>query len=126
MKTEPTESLSIKRANIVDKYLPAVDQQRYYQRLEMHEELIDLINIHSPKIKQLEWMVGEGTETILANIPFNNYYLIDGLGSMIFLTINTQYHIGRYATIEEAKAAARADFEKMVMECLDIADNSNK
>ena len=80
----------------------------------------------SPKIKQLEWMVGEGTETRLANIPFNNYYIIDGVDGMIFLTINIQYHIGRYATIDEAKAAAQADFAKKVMECLDIADNSNK
>jgi len=80
----------------------------------------------SPNIKQLEWMVGEGTETILANIPFNNYYIIDGVDSMIFLTINIQYHIGRYATIDEAKAAAQAHFEKRVMGCLDIADNSNK
>ena len=57
-------------------------------------------------------MVGEGTETILANIPFNNYYIIDGVDGMIFLTINIQYHIGRYATIDEAKAAAQAHFEK--------------
>jgi hypothetical protein len=31
-----------------------------------------------------------------------------------------------YLTLSEAKAAAQADFEKRVMECLDIADNSNK
>ena len=73
----------------------------------------------SPKIKQLEWMVGEGTEMILANIPFNNYYIIDGVDDMIFLTINIQCYIGRYATIEEAKAAAQADFEKRVMECVE-------
>ncbi len=74
----------------------------------------------SPNIKQLEWMVSEETETMLANIPFNNYYIIDGVEGMIFLTINIQQHIGRYATIEEAKAAAKADFEKRVMECLDL------
>ena len=74
----------------------------------------------SPKIKQLEWMVGEGTETRLANIPFNSYYIIDGVDGIIFLTINIQYHIGRYATIDEAKAAAQADFERRVMECLDM------
>ncbi len=72
----------------------------------------------SPKIKQLEWKVAEGTETILANIPFNNYYLIDGVDSMIFLTINSQFHIGRYATIEEAKAAAQKDFEERIEKCI--------
>ena len=61
----------------------------------------------SPKIKQLEWMVGEGTETILANIPFNNYYIIDGVDGMIFLTINIQYHIGDMPPLIEAKAAAQ-------------------
>jgi hypothetical protein len=31
-----------------------------------------------------------------------------------------------FKTIDEAKAAAQADFEWRVMACLDIADNSNK
>lgn len=73
----------------------------------------------SPKIKRLEWLVSEDTETMLAKIPFNNYYIIDGVDGMIFLTINSQYHIGRYATIDEAKAAAQAGFEKRVKECLE-------
>lgn len=53
MKTEPTEALKIKRADMVDKYLPSGDEQRYYERLKMHEELIDLINSHRIVAKTL-------------------------------------------------------------------------
>ena len=33
--------------------LPAGDEQRYYKRLKMHEELIDLINSHRIVAKTL-------------------------------------------------------------------------
>ena len=114
MKTEPTE---------------AYEAVKYYEANNINidafraKKLCDMAFYEgqsSPKIKQLEWMVSEETETRLANIPFNNYYIIDGVEGMIFLTINIQQHIGRYATIEEAKAAAQADFERRVMECLDL------
>ena len=127
MKTEPTGALSIKRANIVDKYLPPIDQQRYYQRLEMHEELIDLINSHSPKIKQLEWIF-YGTY-YSAETPVTDYLItqehdfVENDGDCA-LWING-FPIS-HSTLEEAKSAAQADFCSRVMECLDIADNSNK
>ena len=114
MKTEPTE---------------AYEGVKYYEANNINidafraKKLCDMAFYEgqsSPKIKQLEWMVGEGTEMRLANIPFNNYYIIDGVEGMIFLTINIQQHIGRYATIDEAKEAAQADFERRVMECLDL------
>ena len=118
MKTEPTESLSIKRANIVDKYLPPIDQQRYYQRLEMHEKLIDLINSHYPKIKQLEWKKS----------PFfnGNYeakfglgkYFIDDCGGCITLVCPDHSLKNKFSTIDEAKAAAQKDFEERVEKCI--------
>lgn len=119
MKTEPTETLSIKRANIVDKYLPPIDEQRYYQRLEMHEELIDLVNSHSPKIKQLEWMDDD--------FPYRGYsvfvdYIISKNMSSYYtvtLDIGRGIYLNSFKTIEEAKAVAQADFEKRVKECLD-------
>lgn len=121
MKTEPTESLSIKRANIVDKYLPAGDQQRYYQRLEMHEELINLINSHSPKIKQLEWDF-YGTY-YSAKTPVGHYVILQGdeLYLKSFLTYLLTYNgilIADFNRFEEAKTAAQADFEKRIKECL--------
>ena len=123
MKTEPTESLSIKRANIVDKYLPAGDQQRYYQRLEMHEELIDLINSHSPNVEQLEWIEDYGY--IKAETPFFKYMVVI-IGGKAGLCFDGNDGFLKFKTVYDAKAAAQADFEWRVMACLDIADNSNK
>ena len=122
MKTEPTETLSIKRANIVDKYLPPIDEQRYYERLEMHEELIDLISNHAPKIKQLEWEF-YGTY-YSAETPVGHYVILQGdeLYLESFLTYTLTYNgnlIADFNRFEEAKAAAQADFEKRVKECLD-------
>ena len=53
--TIKSSEVLIKQANIVDKYLPVGDEQRYYDRLKMNEDLFELINSHFPKIKQLEW-----------------------------------------------------------------------
>mgnify|MGYP000958994389 CR=1 FL=1 len=116
MKTEPTESLSIKRANIVDKYLPAGDEQRYYERLKMHEELIDLINSHSPKIKQLEWE--EYRDCLVSTTPFYNVSIKEVCGIYELATAYSAF-IKSYNSLEEAKAAAQADFEKRVKECLE-------
>lgn len=122
MKTEPIESLSIKRANIVDKYLPAGDEQRYYERLEMHEELIGLINSHSLKIKQLEWDF-YGTY-YSAETPVGHYTILqeDELYLESFLTYTLTYNgnlIADFNRFEEATTAAQADFEKRIKECLE-------
>ena len=117
MKTEPTEALSIKRANFVDKYLPPGDEQRYYDRLKMHEELFDLTNSHSQKIKQLEW---EDTNMwyFESKTSLGLWYSITELKGTYIV------HFG-YAPIswekslESAKAAAQRDFEQKVKECLE-------
>ena len=116
MKTEPTESLNIKRANIVDKYLPAGDEQRYYERLKMHEELFDLINSHSPKIKQLEWKEDCLFTDIIVSEGFSlQFYEIKIIDNTLYIGDTEQ----SFKTIDEAKAAAQRDFEKRVMECLE-------
>ena len=79
----------------------------------------------SPKIKQLEWVeVWEGYED--AKTPFGHYVVRPSIDNKTFLMIDLRKGIVPYLTLSEAKAAAQADFEKRVMECLDIADNSNK
>ena len=132
MKTEPTEALKeIKHCTWTAEDFNISDGLESYKVVD-EDDAINIANIafregqSSPKIKQLEWIVAEGTETRLANAPSNNYYIIDVVDGMIFLTINVKYHTVRYTTIDEAKAAAQADFERRVMECLDIVDNSNK
>ena len=120
MKTEPTEALSIKRANIVDKYLPPIDEQRYYQRLEMHEELIDLINSHYPKIKQLEWVEVYGS-IFNADTSFKYAYEIhvnDDYSTILFDSSGRKPK--RFINLKEAKAEAQADFERRVKECLEL------
>ena len=118
MKTEPTEALSIKRANFVDKYLPPGDEQRYYQRLEMHEELFDLTTSHSPKIKQLEW--AEGFFALLSDTPFGIYQILKPAGthSAHIIYLNDK-PILIVSDLNEAKSEAHKHFEKTVMGCLE-------
>ena len=80
----------------------------------------------SPKIKQLEWMEYEnfhGRKSYLSKTPFSSYDVADGGDHFTMFSPNNRL---RFASADEAKAAAQADFEKRVMECLGIADNSNK
>lgn len=73
----------------------------------------------SPKIKQLEWVeVWDGYEDV--RTPFGHYVVRPSIDNKTFLMIDTQKAIQPYLTLNEAKAAAQADFEKRVMECLDL------
>ena len=79
----------------------------------------------SPKIKQLEWVeVWEGYED--AKTPFGHYVVRPSIDNKTFLMIDLRKGIVPYLTLSEAKSAAQDDFDSRVMECLDIADNSNK
>ena len=121
MKTEPTESLSIKRANIVDKYLPAGDEQRYYERLKMHEELFDLINSHSPKIKQLEWVFFDLYYEAETSVGCYTIFRI-GVGKSNHEKCELMYNnreLSSHDSIESAMARAQIDFEKRVKECFE-------
>ncbi len=81
----------------------------------------------SPKINRLEWIF-YGTY-YSAETPVIDYIITHENGFIVnegecALWVNG-FPIS-HSTLEEAKAAAQAHFEKRVMECLDIADNSNK
>lgn len=72
----------------------------------------------SPKIKQLEWVeVWEGYED--ARTPFGHYVVRPAIDNKTFLMIDIRKGIQPYLTLNEAKAAAQADFEKRIKECLE-------
>lgn len=74
----------------------------------------------SPKIKQLEWEEYEnlrGRKSYFAKTPFSPYEVADGGDHHTMFSPNKRL---RFASADEAKAAAQADFEKRVMECLDL------
>jgi hypothetical protein len=73
----------------------------------------------SPKIKQLEWVeVWDGYES--AKTPFGFYVVRPSIDNKEFRMVNLRKITQTYSTLSEAKAAAQADFERRVMECLDL------
>ena len=96
------------------------------------DELFELSYLEgqsSPKVKQLEWdFYGPyySTET-----PVGHYMILHGDEQYLenYTTCTLTYNgnlIAVFSSIDEAQSAAQAAFEKRIMECLDIADNSNK
>ena len=85
------------------------------------DELFELSYLEgqsSPKIKQLEWVeVWEGYED--AKTPFGHYAVRPSIDNKEFRMVNLRKITQTYSTLSEAKAAAQADFEKRVRECLD-------
>ncbi len=72
----------------------------------------------SPKIKPLEWVeVWERHED--AKTQFGHYVVRPSIDNRVFLMVNPRKIMQPYSTLSEAKAAAQADFEKRVMECLE-------
>ncbi len=124
MKTEPTEA----RCHIMTRSIG----DGYGDEIMLREDAEEAVNMafkegqSSPKIKQLEWVLESGGWHI-SMTQFGVSYEIgesknDGNFILYDILLTTTIH----DTIDEAKAAAQAHFEKRVMECLDIADNSNK
>ena len=133
MKTEPAEALKeIKRCTWTAEDFNIGDGFESHEVVD-EDDAINIANIafkegqSSPKIKQLEW-----DET------FSHYFVESPVGTYTILRVHNfekkelwrLYFNGRIMINDidpyEAKAAAQAHFEKRVMECLDIADNSNK
>ena len=87
------------------------------------DELFELSYLEgqsSPKIKQLEWKSYIGyyaADTHLVDYLITPEYGTD-VNAKHLLWINKS-PISSYRTLDEAKAAAQADFEKRVMECFD-------
>lgn len=117
MKTEPTEALKILDETRLN---PIHEIQRY--KAELAEKIAFQEGQSSPKIKQLEWK--ETNYYIEARTKIGKYLtLLSGT------SINSELRVQMYfcgtgeivfdGTLDEAKAAAQADFEKRVKECLE-------
>ena len=73
----------------------------------------------NPKIKQLEWEEYEnrlGRKSYFAKTQFSPYEVSDGGGHYTMFSPDKRL---RFASADEAKAAAQADFERRVRERLD-------
>lgn len=72
----------------------------------------------SPKIKQLEWVEYEnfhGRKSYLSKTPFSTYDVADGGDHFTMFSPNKRL---RFASADEAKAAAQKDFEERVEKCI--------
>lgn len=125
MKTEPTEKeklievLEVEISNCQDD-LDAASWAYEEGILISKREAIVLLDLaqSSPKIKQLEWVeVWDGYEDV--RTPFGHYVVRPAIDNKTFLMIDIRKEIQPYSTLNEAKAAAQADFEKRVKECLE-------
>lgn len=70
----------------------------------------------SPKIKQLEWVEDYGC--IMAETPFLKYLVLI-IGGKAGLCFDGNDEFLKFRTVDEAKAAGQADFEKRIRECLE-------
>lgn len=124
MKTEPTEALKeIKHCSWETEDFDIGDGFESYEVVDKNDA-INIANIafregqSNPKIKQLEWVeVWEGYED--AKTPFGHYVVRPSIDNKTFLMIDLRKGIEPYSTLSEAKAAAQADFEKRIKECLE-------
>jgi len=126
MKTEPTKALKeIKRCTWT------AEDFNISNGFESHEvvdkdDAINIVNIafregqSNPRIKKLEWVEYEnlrGRKSYFAKTPFSPYEVADGGDHYTMFSPDKRL---RFASVDEAKAAAQADFERRVMECLDL------
>jgi hypothetical protein len=125
MKTEPTEALKeIKHCTWTAEDFNIGDGFESHEVVDK-DDAINIANIafregqSSPKIKQLEWVeVWEGYED--TKTPFGHYVVRPSIDNKEFRMVNLRKITQTYSTLSEAKAAAQADFERRVRECLDL------
>lgn len=82
------------------------------------DELFELSYLEgqsNPKIRQLEWE--EYRDCLVSTTPFYNVSIKDVCGIYELATAYSAF-IKSYNSLDEAKAAAQADFEQRVKECL--------
>ena len=114
MKTEPTISIQDEVAKIHAQY--GTTEMANYRIEKLLEKYIEQ---SSPKIKQLEWKKYEnflGRKSYFAKTPFWPYEVADGGDHYTMFSPDKRL---RFALADEAKAAAQADFEKRIKECLE-------
>ena len=126
MKTEPTEALKeIKHCTWTAEDFNINDGLESYEVID-EDDAINIANIafregqSSPKIKQLEWIGSEGGNVLTGIAIYAGYYRITSTSEGAWMRIATAGIRKRFDTVDEAKAAAQADFEKRVKECLDL------
>lgn len=123
MKTEPTESLK----NLIREVFDAYDSDGHdienivdYESAEKAVRSAFGEGQSSPKIKKLEWKEGyenfHGRKSYFAKTPFSPYEVAEGGDHYIMFSPDKRL---RFASANEAKAAAQRDFEKKVKECLE-------
>lgn len=115
MKTEPTEAL-----RLIEYSWYALPNATAIDR----KDCIKAVNIafkegqSNPKIKQLEWVEYEnfhGRKSYLSKTPFSSYDVADGGDHFTMFSPNKRL---RFASADEAKAAAQKDFEERVEKCI--------
>ena len=92
------------------------------------DELFELSYLEgqsSPKIKQLEWEALHSNHYVKDTNPIGyrakiREWHIWSIKYVLSFAHSGEINAKIYDTLEEAKAAAQADFEKRVMECLDL------
>ncbi|WP_332457505.1 hypothetical protein [Petrimonas sp.] len=115
MKTEPTEA-----GDMLYKFAEMREWNK--NKLIGWSEAADFAdwfaNQSSPKIKQLEWKEYEnfrGRKSYFAKTPFSPYEVADGGDHYTMFSPDKRL---RFASADEAKAAAQADFENRIKEYL--------
>lgn len=119
MKTKPTEALKL-----IDETESIVRDIEIEAVTKLFASLACKLAFRegqsSPKIKQLEWKEYEnlrGRKSYFAKTPFSPYEVADGGDHYTMFSPDKRL---RFASADEAKAAAQADFEKRVKECLEF------
>ena len=119
MKTEPTEAM---RERIKKFFEITAGDVAAIEANARRNEIIALAAFKkgqsSPKIKQLEWIGSEGGNVLTGIAIYAGYYRITSTSEGAFMRIATAGIRKRFDTVDEAKAAAQADFERRVKECL--------
>lgn len=114
MKTEPTEAYEHLRSWWFE------ELEDDYCTTDSANEAIEIAfqeGQSSPKIKQLEWKEDCLFTDIIVSEGFSlQFYEIKIIDNTLYIGDTEQ----SFKTIDEAKAAAQADFEKRVKECLNI------
>ena len=120
MKTEPTEALRAMANDL--KYNTGVVQSNI--KLVIEESFISGVKYgqSSPKIKQLKWENSDSCAEALTKMGKYLTYTLDANAERsadVRLYFMGTAEGGFEGTIDEAKAAAQADFEKRIKECLE-------
>ena len=114
MKTEPTINIQNEVAKIHSQFgMTEIANYQIEKLFEMY------VKQSSPKIKQLEWEESNG-EYWEAITRIGTYSITFDSGSYVTLYDMDNDVDGEWRSLAKAKIACNNDFEKRVMECLDL------